>query len=115
MSWASVIGSIFYYIILCLRTVFFFIWGSLNAILGFLLVILGPVTHLATYIAHGFLIPIYFLGKFEVGSSIKILGHVLMYSVFILSLILPQDEQFSRQSHSFSARTPPLCNSADFQ
>jgi hypothetical protein len=92
MSWPSVIGSIFYYVILCLGTVFYFIWGSLNAILGFLLVILAPVTHLATYIAHGFLIPIYFLGKFEVCSSTIISGHVPIYSALMSSLIQPQDE-----------------------
>jgi hypothetical protein len=93
MSWPSVITSIFYYVILCLSTVFYLIWASLNAILGFLLVILAPVTHLATYVVHGFLIPIYFLGKFEVCSSTIIPGHVLMYSTLIPSLILPQDEQ----------------------
>jgi hypothetical protein len=87
MSWPSVITSIFYYVVLCLSTVFYSIWALLNAILGFLLVILAPAIHLTTYVAHGFLIPIYFLGKFEVCSSTIIPDHVHMYSTLIPSLI----------------------------
>lgn len=104
MSWPSVIGSIFYYVILILGTVFYFIWSSLNAILAFLLVIIAPVTHLATYIAHGFLVPIYFLSKFEVCSSTQISSHVSIFSAILWSSILPQDEQCPEQSHSFSVR-----------
>ncbi len=67
MSWQSVVGSIFYYVLLCLQAIILNTWTILNYIFDVLLVVLAPVTHLVTYIAHGFLLPVRFLGKFEVG------------------------------------------------
>jgi hypothetical protein len=55
MTWLTVIGSTFYYLLLPLTTVF-----------GWLLVLLAPVLHLGSYILSGILLPLSLLAKFEV-------------------------------------------------
>lgn len=70
MPWAlAVLGGFFYYLIRSLGTGFYLVWRLLRAIFDLILVILAPAIHLASYIAYGFLVPVYFLSRFEVCFS----------------------------------------------
>lgn len=113
--WASVIGSIFYYVILCLGAVFYFLRGSLTAILDIFLVILAPVIHLISYIAHGFLMPVYFLSKFEVCCSRKHSGYRFYIPATDVELYTLQKANASNQCHSLFVHSPLLCMFADLQ
>jgi len=54
MTWLSVAGSIFYYLLLPVTTLF-----------GWLLLALAPLLHLGSYVFSGFLMPLSLLAKFE--------------------------------------------------
>jgi hypothetical protein len=64
--WLSVIGRIFWLLLLPLTT-----------LLGWLLVALGPILHLGNYLLSGMMLPLKLLAKFEVRSQLPLVlqGH----------------------------------------
>jgi cobalamin biosynthesis protein CobD/CbiB len=59
--WLSVIGRIFWLLLLPLTT-----------LLGWLLVALGPILHLGNYLLSGMMLPLKLLAKFEVRSQLPL-------------------------------------------
>jgi cobalamin biosynthesis protein CobD/CbiB len=59
--WLSVIGRIFWLLLLPLTT-----------LLGWLLVALGPILHLGNYLLSGMMLPFKLLAKFEVRSQLPL-------------------------------------------